>query len=899
MSNRQENNLSAVKSIHIAKKSPFWRIQIAATKAGLTVIVFLALISAKVWGQTQVFLDNYNRTNLTLEAPTQYSIAVTAGDGGAGINTNSFLELTNDTSVTANANGIVYVYGDTRDFFGAYNQTLHSNSYIVEWSFNFKFNRATNPSGLDAGNYGTAIILAASDSIFAGLGAGNGYAVVYGNSGSPDPIRLVRYTGGLAGTITDIISSHGSDINAVNDYVSVRVRYDPNGDNWSLFIRDDGVTNWSDPSTGVTDQKGVTTSDNTYTSIPLTHFGFYWAYATATAQTSQYDNFGVVLDAAASIPIINADKATLPSFGTISVGDTSSIQNISISGSNLIGNIVITPPIGFEIKTGVNSFSTNPITLTPISGTVEETIIDVRFNPVDTGSFSGSITCTSTDAASRIIAVTGIGIPAGLKLFITSDPSHADHNHAVIFTQAGMGEGTLYDTDDWTYNSPTTTFYVVPIGSQPICAAEFEINWNASKINLAVTNGNIFDFFAAQEISIGKIRINAGASSNLNETPLPGKYLARLDFTIIQPGFHEITITNPDFRFYDGEAQKNVQVTTDTGRIKYYLGDFASPTNITTNGDGKINFEDLVQFALAYFSESDGEPAGYKSKFDIGPTNSFGSYFAMPNSDGQIQFEDLVVFSIGYGKTAALQLPKEHLTPVIFSTKVPLIKKENVIAIPLTISGAVKDIRALSISLTYPISSLEYLGCEKIGEINHEYCFLAAKQKDDNVTLDAAVIGTEYVGLSQEGTFANVIFRQRYQSKDYDIKIQSAKVRSSNNEDIPFQLNSTEALIADLPTSFALAQNYPNPFNPITQIEYQLSRRIFVEISIYNILGETIITLVNEQQDAGYYRIEWNGKNARRQQVASGIYFYKMHAVDPLSIDGNSFIAVKKMLLLK
>jgi hypothetical protein len=440
---------------------------------------------------------------------------------------------------------------------------------------------------------------------------------------------------------------------------------------------------------------------------------------------------------------------------------------------------------------------------------------------------------------------------------------------------------------------------VVPGGSQSIGASEFEINWDAAKANLRATKGNMFDFFATQDISAGKMRVDAGASSNLNESPSPGKYLARLEFTIIQPSFNEITITGTDFRYFDGEAQQNVQVTTHSGMIKFYLGDFVSQAHITTHGDGKIDFEDLVQFALAYFSESDGKPAGYKAKFDIGPTNSFGSYFAMPNPDGQIQFEDLAIFSIGYGKTATLQLPKINTMPVLFAAQAPLVKSEGIVTVPLTISGAVKDVRALSISLTYPLSSLEYSGCEKSGALNQEYCFMAAKAKDNTVTLDAAIIGTEHDGISKEGTFAYVIFKRRNQSKNYDIGIQSVKARDGNNQNIPILINSSEIQTTDVPTTFALSQNYPNPFNPTTQIEYQLPQQVYIEISIYNILGEKVATLVSEQQDAGFYRVEWNGKNTQQQPVSSGIYFYQMRAIDPSSTSSHNFVNVKKMLLLK
>jgi hypothetical protein len=877
----QVSNYYTTTLIDTAEKT-FWGI---SARASQKVLVLIAFVATTMASQTQVFLDNFNRSTLTSETPTTYSTTVTAGDGGASINSSSFLELTDDATSNANLDGIVYTSGLTQDFLSPYNQTLHSNNFPIEWTFNFRYNRTTNPSGFAAGNYGTAIILAISNEIFIGSGAGNGYAVVFGSSGTPDPIRLVKFTGGVTGTLTNIISSGTNDISALNDFVSVRVIYEPTGDNWSLFIRDDGASSWADPSTGVTNQKGSTASDNTYVLQPLTHFGFYWAYATAAGQTSQFDNFGVKMLNAIT-PTITISTSSLASFGAISVGSTSSTQNFTISGINLAGAIVITPPTGFEVRTGTNSFSSNPISLTQTNGSVSETAIDVRFSPGSTGSYSGNITCLSTGATARNIAVSGSGTSTDLELFITSDPSHADENHAVFFPIAGMGTGIMYGADDWNYISPKLTFYIVPIGSQSIGASEFEINWDAAKADLTVTNGNMFDFFAAQDIASGKKRVNTGASSTINISPSIGKYIAKLEFTVIQPGLNEITTTGMDFRYFSSDVQQSVQVTAHSGAIKFYLGDFASANNLTTSGDGKINFDDLIQFALAYFSESDGQPAAYKAKFDIGPTNSSGSYFAMPEPDGRIQFEDLAIFSIGYGKTAVQQLPKKNTMPVLFDVQPPAQSTEGAVKIPLTISGKDMDVRVLSVSINYPSSSLEYSGFEKCGEMNHEYCFMAAKAKNDIVTLDAAIMGSEHEGLSEGGIFAKMVFKQRLFSKNYAISILSVKARDNNNHDIQILLGDEQSFPSDVPIISALAQNYPNPFNPTTAINYQLSTVSAVKIYVYDMLGREVARLVNEIKPAGFYQVQWNTGG-----VPSGVYFYQMQA--------GSFVQTKKMVLQK
>ncbi len=96
-------------------------------------------------------------------------------------------------------------------------------------------------------------------------------------------------------------------------------------------------------------------------------------------------------------------------------------------------------------------------------------------------------------------------------------------------------------------------------------------------------------------------------------------------------------------------------------------------------------------------------------------------------------------------------------------------------------------------------------------------------------------------------------------------------------------------LISDEPNApvrYNLSQNYPNPFNPTTTINYTVPKNNFVTIKVYDILGNEVTTLVNEEKNTGDYSVEFNGSN-----LASGIYFYSMHA-------GN-YIETKKLILMK
>ena len=103
-----------------------------------------------------------------------------------------------------------------------------------------------------------------------------------------------------------------------------------------------------------------------------------------------------------------------------------------------------------------------------------------------------------------------------------------------------------------------------------------------------------------------------------------------------------------------------------------------------------------------------------------------------------------------------------------------------------------------------------------------------------------------------------------------------------------------EGRTSQIPNQFTLAQNYPNPFNPSTTIEFLLPRSGYVRLQVFNILGEVVATLVNEELNVGTYATQWNAKG-----VASGIYFYRMQVGNPSLESGQSLVASKKLLLLR
>lgn len=92
-------------------------------------------------------------------------------------------------------------------------------------------------------------------------------------------------------------------------------------------------------------------------------------------------------------------------------------------------------------------------------------------------------------------------------------------------------------------------------------------------------------------------------------------------------------------------------------------------------------------------------------------------------------------------------------------------------------------------------------------------------------------------------------------------------------------------------TTFDLFQNFPNPFNPETVISYQLPTSANVELTIFNLLGQPVRTLVQAPQASGRYQVKWDGRNENGAAVASGLYFYRLRA--------GSFVETHKMMLMR
>ncbi len=138
--------------------------------------------------------------------------------------------------------------------------------------------------------------------------------------------------------------------------------------------------------------------------------------------------------------------------------------------------------------------------------------------------------------------------------------------------------------------------------------------------------------------------------------------------------------------------------------------------------------------------------------------------------------------------------------------------------------------------------------------------------------------------LSGSGTTTEL---QTYSYKDENLSAGKYQYRLKQIDfDGTFEYSKTIEVEINPPAKFSLEQNYPNPFNPSTNIQYSIANRQFVTLKVFDVLGNEVATLVNEEKPAGNYEVEFNPIN-----LSSGVYYYRLKA--------GEFIKTKKMILLK
>ena len=168
------------------------------------------------------------------------------------------------------------------------------------------------------------------------------------------------------------------------------------------------------------------------------------------------------------------------------------------------------------------------------------------------------------------------------------------------------------------------------------------------------------------------------------------------------------------------------------------------------------------------------------------------------------------------------------------------------------------------------------------------------EKNSDRFEVERSLVSTS--AWSTVGTVKASVLSNSTKNYSYtDNKLQSGKYQYrlkmvDNNGSFAYSV-VTETEVA-LPKDFAVSQNYPNPFNPSTRIDYQVPMDSKVIMEVYNITGQKVSELVNQNQTAGYYTVDFGAT-----KLSSGVYIYRISAQE--NATGKNFSSIKKMMLLK
>jgi len=341
---------------------------------------------------------------------------------------------------------------------------------------------------------------------------------------------------------------------------------------------------------------------------------------------------------------------------------------------------------------------------------------------------------------------------------------------------------------------------------------------------------------------------------------------------------------------YDEAGNYSAASTAQQGRAtNYWLGD--------VSGDGNVYYEDLTILSVCYWT-LDGD-AGYNAEFDIGPTVTSSSR-GIPATDNAINFEDLILFAINYGDVG----PNQKVVPILPEHGVRgalslslerdpgILKEGDEFAVRVVLKNNPGTIKGIHLQIPYDQSELELLEVSKSAAISEgsELLFFDGREKDSRVDLSLALLGQGNT-MGGSGELAAITFRL-VKPGELSLCFEEVDLRDLTNRKLEADLQDMVAAhVASLPREYSLSQNRPNPFNLETVISYQLPSGGHVSLKIYNIQGQLVRTLVSEYHDAGVHTITWDGKNDQGQEIASGVYLYRLEA-------GN-YSNTKKMSLLK
>ncbi len=310
--------------------------------------------------------------------------------------------------------------------------------------------------------------------------------------------------------------------------------------------------------------------------------------------------------------------------------------------------------------------------------------------------------------------------------------------------------------------------------------------------------------------------------------------------------------------------------------LSYWLGD------VNATPDGQVNAADIAILASAYRTSLGDD--FYAAVCDVGPTLT-RRRTGRPTPDGEVGFEDLMIFAMNYENTGE----EDQKESAIAKTTGPVTLNLSILKGPINMHVKVElennegSVKGLNIPLLFGEGLSLYE--TKKGELWDEEDFFTTLSASNTIEISGATLKNNVI--AGNGTLARLSFAVC--GENTDLQIANAIARHADNTDIEINYAYTEVTedeSIDIPTEYKLHQNFPNPFNPSTTIMYDLKESGRVKITLFNINGQRITTVLDQVKNAGYHSFVYKAGN-----LPSGVYIYQ--------IEVNDFRDVRKLVLMK
>ena len=423
---------------------------------------------------------------------------------------------------------------------------------------------------------------------------------------------------------------------------------------------------------------------------------------------------------------------------------------------------------------------------------------------------------------------------------------------------------TVVDNTDEVSDIGLVTMTLTPDNDNPVIVVASGLPIDRSVINQTVTGILTVNNTGNDKQNVSNLTISAPFS--VDNTP----------FTVEPGGSHDVTVSfTPDqtgtfeliLSITSNDPQKLVASVTVTG--------YGTPTG-DLGGDGNLDILDLISLINIILGQSP-TPVPGSQDFQAADLTGDGAL----NILDIVDLVNLILNPSPPAKTIA------HITATVYVGLDPVQTLENRRQrVPVSLKTDA-PVAGLQMTVRYDPSAIRLLEPEptdRLGDLTMEWSNIEG-------VMQILIYSTTGQPI-QPGQTHIVFIPVDVLTQEATLTLDQFIAANPQAGTLPVTITTGQLRVSTFPTVFSLGTNRPNPFNPSTTIAFDVPQVAHITLTIYNVLGQEVIRLIDEQRSPGRYEVAWNGRNAQGAGVSTGIYMYRLTS-------STGFAEAKRMTLLK